>query len=426
MKLSQLFTKTQKTYPKDEQSVSAQLLIRAGYIDKVVAGIYTLLPLGHKVASKIIAVIRNEMESLGGQEVYMPGLVPKENWEKTGRWSDLDVLFKLKGRDEKEYGLGASHEEIISPLAKKFILSYKDLPFSVFQIQNKFRNELRAKSGVLRTREFLMKDLYSFHADEADLDNFYDKATRAYWNIFENLGIKDKTYFVYASGGTFAKYSHEFQTETEAGEDEIYVCKNCRMGLNKEILPSKGGGEFSAKGGPASLWKCPSCGKGEYEIKKAIEVGNIFKLMTKYSEPFDLQFVDKKGESKPVLMGCYGIGIQRLMGAIAEVCHDERGLIWPQSIAPFTVHLIVVKSEKLKVKSDAEEIYNKLQGAGIDVLYDDREDVSAGEKFADADLIGISNRLVISDKTGDKIELKKRSMEEIELVEISDLIKRLV
>ena len=412
MKLSQLFTKTQKTYPKDEQSVSAQLLIRAGYIDKVAAGVYTLLPLGLRVVSKIITVIRNEMEYIGGQEVYMPGLVPKENWEKTGRWSDLDVLFKLKGRDEKEYGLGASHEEIISPLAKKFTLSYKDLPFSVFQIQNKFRNELRAKSGVLRTREFLMKDLYSFHADEVGLDSFYDKATQAYWNIFEHCGIKDKTYFVYASGGTFAKYSHEFQTETEAGEDEIYVCKNCQMGVNKEILK----GEF----------KCLGCGKSEYEIKKAIEVGNIFKLMTKYSEPFDLRFVDKNGENKPVLMGCYGIGIQRLMGAIAEVCNDENGLIWPQSIAPFAVHLIAVKSEKGKVKSDAEEIYNKLQEAGIDVLYDDREDVSAGEKFADADLIGIPNRLVVSDKTGDKIELKKRSEKEVKLVEINELIKQLV
>lgn len=425
MRMSNLFTKTSKSFPKDEQSVSAQLLIKAGYIDKVSAGVYTLLPLGYKVASKIIAVIRNEMESIGGQEIYMPGLVPKENWEKTGRWSDLDVLFKLKGRDEKEYGLGASHEEIISPLAKKFTLSYKDLPFAVFQIQNKFRNELRAKSGVLRTREFLMKDLYSFHADEADLNEFYDKATRSYWNIFENLGIKNKTHFVYASGGTFAKYSHEFQTETEAGEDEIYICKSCQMGINKEILPSKGGGEFSAKGGPGSLWKCPECGKNEYELKKAIEIGNIFKLKTKYSEPFDLRFVNKNGESKPVLMGCYGIGIQRLMGAVAEIHHDEKGLIWPRSIAPFGVYLIRIKNEELRIKVFADEMYSKLQKAGVEVLYDDRDDVSTGEKFADADLLGMPYRVVVSEKTGDKVELKKRDSDRIELIDISEAISKI-
>jgi len=404
MKFSHLFTKTSKSYPKDEQSISSQLLIRAGFIDKVAAGVYTLLPLGFKTVSKIISVIRNEMESIGAQEIYMPGLVPKDNWEKTGRWSDLDVLFKLKGRDEKEYGLGASHEEIVSPLAKKYTLSYKDLPFSTFQIQNKFRNELRAKSGVLRTREFLMKDLYSFHADEADLDEFYEKATQAYWNIFENLGLKDKTYFVYASGGTFAKFSHEFQTATEAGEDEIYVCKSCRTGLNREILEDE--------------YKCPGCGKGEYELKKAIEIGNIFKLKTKYSDPFDLKFIDKDDNSKPVMMGCYGIGIQRLMGAIAEVNHDEEGLIWPQSVAPFDVQLISLGSDE-----KAEKIYKELSQI-CDVLYDDRE-VSAGEKFADCDLIGTHYRVVVSQKTGDKFELKKRSEDKTELMTEEELLKKL-
>ena len=404
MKISHLFTKTSKSFPKDEQSISSQLLIRAGFIDKVAAGVYTLLPLGFKTVSKIISIIRNEMESIGAQEIYMPGLVPKDNWEKTGRWNELDVLFKLKGRDEKEYGLGASHEEIVSPLAKKYTLSYKDLPFSTFQIQNKFRNELRAKSGVLRTREFLMKDLYSFHADEANLDNYYEKATQAYWNIFENLGLKDKTYFVYASGGTFAKYSHEFQTATEAGEDEIYVCKACRTGLNREILE----GEY----------KCPECGKGEYELKKAIEIGNIFKLKTKYSDPFDLKFIDKDDNSKPVMMGCYGIGVQRLMGAIAEVNHDEEGLIWPQAVAPFDVQLISLGSDE-----KTEKIYKELSQI-CDVLYDDRE-VSAGEKFADCDLIGTPYRVVVSQKTGDKFELKKRSEDKTELMTKEELLKKL-
>jgi prolyl-tRNA synthetase len=398
MKLSKTFTKTIKDYPKDEKSASCQLLIRAGYIDKVAAGIYTLLPLGLRVVNNISNIIRDEMVKVDGQEVLMPGLVPKENWVATGRWDGLDVLFKLEAADEKGYGLGASHEEIVSPLAKKFTLSYKDLPFAIFQIQNKFRNEVRAKSGVLRTREFLMKDLYSFHTDEADLDKYYDRVTEAYWNIFNRCGIKSKTYFTFASGGTFAKYSHEFQTETEAGEDEIYVCSKCNMGMNKEILEGN--------------YVCPSCKCTEYELKKAIEVGNIFKLKTKYSEPFDLTFVDSDDSRKIVQMGCYGIGVQRLMGAVAEVSHDENGLIWPENVSPFKYHLIAL-GEKNKEKAD--KFYDELTEKGIEVLYDDR-DLSAGEKFADADLIGITNRLVISDKTGDEIELKERNSKESKLV----------
>lgn len=403
MKISQLFTKTTKDYPKDEHSVSAQLLLRAGYMEKVAAGIYTLLPLGLRVVSKITSIVRSEMEAIDGQEIYMPALVPKENWEKTGRWKGLDVLFKLRGRDEKDYGLGASHEEIVVPLAKKFVYSYKDLPFAAFQIQNKFRDELRSKSGVLRTREFIMKDLYSFHADEKDLDDYYEKVKKAYWNIFEHTGIKDKTHFVFASGGTFSKYSHEFQSETEAGEDEVYICKNCGAGANREIIE----GEF----------KCPECESGEYELKKMIEVGNIFKLKTKYSDPFELKYTDADGSDKPVIMGCYGIGIQRLMGAIAEINHDQNGLVWPERVAPFQYHLIVLGENKQK----ADDVYSKLKLEGLEVIYDDR-DVSAGEKFADADLIGVPYRLVISDKTGDKIELKNRKNEQSELVDLGKIL----
>lgn len=404
MKLSRLFTKTVKDYPKDEQSISAQLLIRAGYIDKVAGGIYTLLPLGLRVVNNISAIIREEMDAIDGQEVLMPGLIPKANLEKTGRFDNFDALFKLKGRDDKEYALGATHEEIVSPLAKKFTLSYKDLPFAVYQIQSKFRNEVRAKSGVLRTREFLMKDLYSFHEDSDDLDNYYDRALEAYWNIFERVGIKDKTYLVYASGGTFAKYSHEFQTETEAGEDEVYVCKKCKTGLNKEILGEK--------------YECPSCKSGDYEIKKTVEVGNIFKLAEKYSGPFDFKYIASDGLEKTVIMGCYGIGIQRLMGTVAEVHHDDRGLIWPENIAPFQYHLIVLGGEN---NQKGNEIYDSLSKKGIRVLYDDR-DLSAGEKFADADLIGIPNRLVISLKTGDKIELKKRGETEEKLIDYAEIL----
>lgn len=403
MKLSKLFTRTTKDYPKDEQSVSAQLLIRAGYIDKVAAGIYTLLPLGLRVVNKISNIIREEMNSVGGQEVLMPGLIPKANLEQTGRFNNFDALFKLKGRDEKDYALGATHEEIVSPLAKKYTLSHRDLPFAIYQIQNKFRNEARAKSGVLRTREFLMKDLYSFHADQEDLDKYYDEVLDSYWRIFEKVGIKDQTYLVYASGGTFAKYSHEFQAKTEAGEDEIYVCRKCSVGTNREIIE----GEY----------ECPQCKSKEYDIVKAVEVGNIFKLGTKYSEPFDLKYVDSSGNEQIIVMGCYGIGIQRLMGTVGELNHDDRGLMWPESVSPFKYHLIVLGEGN---KEKADKIYNEMIEKGIEVLYDDRE-LSAGEKFADADLIGISNRLVVSDKTGDQIELKKRNQEDTTLVEISDL-----
>lgn len=406
MRLSKSFTKTSRDYPKDETSISCQLLLRAGYVDKLAAGLYTLLPMGLKVVNKISQIIREEMEAIGGQEILMPALVPKDNWVATGRWTDLDVLFKLDGADEKQYALGASHEEVVSPLAKKFTLSYRDLPFSIFQIQNKFRNELRAKSGVLRTREFLMKDLYSFHKDEADLDEYYEKATEAYWKIFERVGIKDKTYFVYASGGTFAKYSHEFQTETEAGEDEIYVCRSCFTGANREIVEGD--------------YECPKCKSKDYELKKAIEVGNIFKLKTKFSEPFELEYVDEKDKRQSVIMGCYGIGVQRLMGAVAEVSHDDRGLMWPKSVSPYSVYLVGLGAEK----KDAEEIYEKLKEQGIDVLFDDRE-VSAGEKFADADLMGIPYRAVISPKTDGKIELKRRGDEAVEVLGLEEVIGKL-
>ncbi|PIT97119.1 hypothetical protein COT77_03105 [Candidatus Berkelbacteria bacterium CG10_big_fil_rev_8_21_14_0_10_41_12] len=404
MRYSKIFTRSSKQFPKEEVSISSQLLIKGGFIDKVAAGIYTLLPFGLSVANKISQIIRDEMIKAGGQEVSMPGLIPKENWVATGRWSDLDVLFKTSGQDKKEYALGASHEEIVSPLAKKFTFSYKDLPFAIFQIQNKFRNELRAKSGILRTREFLMKDLYSFHADEADLDKYYDQMIDHYWRIFERVGIKDKTYLVYASGGTFSKFSHEFQTTTEAGEDEIYVCKKCSAGLNKEILQE--------------AFKCPCCESVDYEVKKVIEVGNIFKIKTKYSEPFSLDFVDKDDKRQPVIMGCYGIGIQRLMGAVVEVSHDEKGIVWPQSIAPFKVYLIATPENK----DEAEKLYKELIDKDIEVLYDDRE-VGIGEKFTDADLIGSPYRIVMSPRNNGKIELKRRSQQEPKILEKEELLK---
>lgn len=408
---SKLFTKTVKESPKDEMSFNAQILIRAGFIDKLSAGIYSFLPLGLRVYNKVCNVIREEIDAIGGQEILMPALSPKENWEKTGRWDSLDVLFRVAGADEKEYALGATHEEIVSPLARKFIFSYKDLPLYAYQIQTKFRNELRAKAGLMRGREFQMKDLYSFNASQEDLDKFYELVKQAYFKIFTRLGLGEITYLTYASGGSFSKYSHEFQTVCEAGEDLIYICDNCRVAINKEII-----GEQTA---------CPICGRKDFRQEKAVEVGNIFKLGTKYTAPFDVKYTDNQGETKDVIMGCYGIGPSRVVGTVVQVSHDERGIIWPEEIAPFRVHLIGIfgKNGGEDVRKKGLETYERLRQFGVDVLYDDRQDVSAGAKFADADLIGCPWRLVISEKTlaEDSVEVKERKGGNERLVKLNVL-----
>jgi prolyl-tRNA synthetase len=320
-------------------------------------------------------------------------------------------LYKLKDSSDREFALGGTHEEIITPLVKKFINSYKDLPIYIYQFQDKFRMELRAKSGLLRGREFLMKDLYSFHLNEKDLDEYYDKVTQSYKKIFSRAGIGGKTILTFASGGTFSKSSHEFQTISEAGEDIIYVCEKCKVAINKEIIND--------------VKTCPQCGGNDFRESKAIEVGNIFKLKDKYSEPFELFVVAENGEKKTVLMGCYGIGLSRLMGTIVEINHDEKGIIWPESVAPFKVHLLVLGSQST-VMSEAEKIYEELTVKGIEVLYDDR-DVSPGEKFADADLIGIPHRLVVSEKSlaAGGIEVKKRNDKEEKIIGVKEFIKEL-
>lgn len=409
MKRSQFYLKTYSEAPKDEVSVNAKLLVRGGFVEKLSAGVYSILPLGWRVLNKIENIIREEMVAAGGNELFMPSLHPKENWEKTGRWKTLEDLYKLKEGD-KEFALGPTHEEIISPLVKKYVSSYRDLPVYLFQFQNKFRKELRAKSGVLRGREFIMKDFYSFHSSEEDLDEYYEKFKKVYAKVFERLGIGEKTYLTYASGGSFSKYSHEFQTLTEAGEDIIYLCKKCRIAVNKEIIKDLKN-------------QCPECGSKDLIQKKAVEVGNIFKLKTKYSQPFDLSFVDQHGRKQIVIMGCYGIGLQRAMGTIVEVLNDDKGIIWPVQVAPFQVILIGINKE---VSKECDKIYKELLAKGIEVLYDDR-DVSAGEKFADADLIGIPTRIVVSPKTLEvkSVEIKNRAENEAKLVKTADLLKHI-
>jgi prolyl-tRNA synthetase len=396
MRQSQLFTKTRKDVSQQEVSINAQLLERAGYISKLMAGVYTYLPLGFRVLTKIETIVRTTMNELGAQELLMPSLHPKEPWVTTGRWDSVDVLYKLKAGD-RDLALGPTHEEIVTPLVGSYLTSYKDLPKAVYQIQTKFRNEARPKSGLLRGREFRMKDLYSFHATESDLNAYYDVVTAAYKEIFARCGLGAITYFTYAAGGTFSKYSHEFQTATPSGEDTIFVCTPCHIAINQEIIKEQP--------------NCPECGSSSLEEKKAIEVGNIFKLMTKFSEPFKVVYRDANDTEQPIYMGCYGLGTTRLVGTIVEAFHDDKGIVWPASIAPYTIHLLSL-AKSPSAQAQADSLYEDLQKNGYDVLYDER-DMRPGQKFADADLIGLPVRLVVSDKTSEQnvIEVKLRTEE---------------
>lgn len=410
MRLSKLFTKTLREAPKDEESINAKLLVRGGFIFKNSAGVYTFFSLGWRVIEKILKIVEEEMNAIGGEKIFMPALVEKEYWIATGRW-DVDIGFEVRGKKEKDsnFTLGWSHEDILSFMASKFISSYKDLPKAVYQFQTKFRNEPRAKSGLLRGREFLMKDLYSFHVSEKDLFRYYEEVKEAYFKIFERCGLK--TIYTLAGGGAFTiSNTHEFQVLSDVGEDTIFICSKCEYAENSEISELKDGD------------KCSKCG-GKVQEKKSIEVGNIFPLGTKYSEVFDLNFTAEDGEKHPVVMGSYGIGISRLMGSIVEIHNDEKGIIWPESVAPFKVHLIVLNGRN----KEADKIHDDLQKAEIEVLYDDREDQSPGEKFADADLIGCPFRVIVSEKTSEKdsVEVKKRTEDKSILVNLNKLSSQL-
>ncbi len=412
MRLSQLFTKTIRDVSEDEVSKNARLLIRAGYINKLTAGVYTYLPLGLRVLNKVMRIVREEINGIGGQEVLMPALQPKQLWEQTQRWDNFDALFKVQSRwGAWEYGLGPTHEEVVVPLVKQFVQSYRHLPVSVYQIQTKFRDEARAKSGILRGREFIMKDLYSFHADEEDRANYYEKCIAAYNNIFQRAGFKDilKTE---ASGGSFStKFSHEFQAVCDAGEDVVVFCAACKWAQNVEITQKKAGEA------------CPN-GDGTLQEAKTIEVGNIFDLGVKFSEAFDVKYKDKNGESKPVIIGCYGIGISRMVGTLVEQHGDEKGLVWPASVAPYAAHIVPL-GKKEEVKARAETLYHALSKAGVEAIIDDRE-ASNGEKLSDADLLGMPVRLIVSEKTGEKVEWKNRAAGEAVLLTHEEALTRLI
>lgn len=415
MRVTELFTKTRKEAPADEVSKNAQLLIKAGFIHKEMAGVYAYLPLGLRVVENIKAIVREEMNKVHGQELLMTNLQSKAVWEKTTRWDEsiVDVWFKTKLQDDTEVGLAWSHEEPIMEMIKQYVTSYKELPVSVYQFQTKLRNEPRAKSGIMRGREFVMKDMYSLHTSSEDLDKYYDEVKQAYSRIFDRLGIGEDTYITFAGGGAFTKFSHEFQTICDAGEDVLYIHRGKNIAVNEEVL-EEAIKEFDIN-------------KDELEKVKSAEVGNIFNFGTDKSEQMDITYAAQDGSRQPFYLASYGLGITRVMGVIAEKLSDDKGLIWPTNIAPFQVYLARL-GDKPEVVKAADDLYHQLQETNIEVLYDDR-DARPGEKFADAELIGIPYRVVISEKTvaEGKVELKARTDQDSTLVtteEILEIIKK--
>jgi prolyl-tRNA synthetase len=406
MKRSKSLIKTYKETPADSDSINASLLARGGFVEKHMAGAYALLPLGFSVYSKIENIIRDEMNKVEGQELLMNVLQPRELWEETGRWSKMsEVMYQFKDSRNKEIGLGATHEEQIIGIVRHHISSYKDLPISLYQIQTKFRNEPRAKSGLLRGREFIMKDMYSFHIDEADFEKYYQEVIKAYFRAFSRCGIETK--LVEASGGVFSEFSHEFQALATSGEDTIFYCNKCDFAQNREIAKVSEGD------------KCPKC-DGKIVMANSIEVGNIFPLSNKYSSQMNAKVLNSEGKEVAMIMGCYGIGLTRLLGTAVELFHDDYGIIWPKNIAPFSVNLI-----SLNKNEETEKIYKELLDAGIEVLYDDREEITAGEKFADADLIGCPITIVVSERSfkSGGVEIANRKKTEKKIIKIDEVVK---
>lgn len=415
MRQSKLFTKTRKEAPADEVAKNAELLIRAGFIHKEMAGVYSFLPLGLRVVNKIENIIREEMNQIGGAEMRTSVLQNKEVWEKTNRWDDeiVDNWFKTDLKNGGQVGLSFTNEEAYSNIMKQYVSSYKDLPIYPYDFKSIFRNETRSKSGIMRGREFYWKALYSFSKDEAEHVVFYEKIKSAYQNIFKRAGIGHLTYVTFASGGTFSKFSHEFQTITSVGEDTVYLDENSGIAINKEVFNDEVIAELGLN-------------KETLVEQRAVEVGNIFSLGTKFSAPFDLKYTDEKGEEKLVIMGSYGIGLGRLMGIIVEVLSDDKGIIWPESVAPFKVHLLALGEDEA-VQQEANKVYETLLQNKIEVLFDDRAGLSAGEKFADSDLLGMPVRVVVSARSMKEngVEVKKRTEEKGTVVSVDELLNSL-
>lgn len=418
MRQSKLFTKARKEAPADEVARNAQLLIRAGYVHKEMAGVYSYLPLGLRVLAKVETIIRSEMDAIGGQEIRMATLHPSEPWKQTGGWDAIDVLFKIQSRTEKEYALGQSEEEVVTPIARDYIESYKDLPVAIYQIGQKYRDELRAKSGVMRGREFGMKDMYSFHETQEDFEQFYEEVKAAYIRAYICCGLEVKV--TEASGGSFSeKISYEFMALTDAGEDDIVYCEHCNFCANVEVSEGRAGGT------------CPKCSEGVLEAARASEVGNVFDLGQRYPKAFDFTYKNKEGNNQYPIMGCYGFGTSRLVGVIVERMSDEKGLVWPASVAPFSIHLVSLGRAGLpaqagdEVSTAADALYDELVAAGVEVLYDDR-DVSAGAKFAESDLLGIPVRVVVGKDatTTGQFEVVDRATGAVERLSRTELMKR--
>lgn len=419
MRVSLLFTKTVKDENKEDLSRNAQLLTKAGYINQLMAGVYSFLPLGLRVLNNVENIIREEMNKIGGQEVLMPALQPREIWDTTGRWDKIDVLFKLKGKGDRDLALGPTHEEVVTPLVTSFIHSYRDVPKAVYQIQTKFRNEPRAKSGLLRGREFRMKDMYSFHDKQSCLDSFYDQVINSYQSIYKRCGIGDITLLTYASGGIFSKYSHEFQTITPYGEDTVYRVPNTNIAINKEIIDDK-------EALREIITDYKDGDENQLEELRAIEVGNIFKLGSRFTNAFEASLTAEDGNLKDIVMGCYGIGPSRIIGTIVECLSDDKGLIWPEEIAPFKIHLVSLLHQPEDI-GKADAVYQAFLDKGIEVLYDDRSDVRPGEKLADADLMGMPYRVIISKATlaQNALEIKKRGDAEPVILSLEDIVSKL-
>ncbi len=413
MRYSTYFPKTQKQDPSQAEAINHKYLVRAGFIDQLMSGSWTLLPLGLRVVQKINDIIREELNKTEALEMQMPLLHPKEIWARSGRWDEPkvdEIMYKLKDKNDREYCLSFTHEEIVMDLMGKHNLSYKDFPIKVYQFSTKFRNELRAKSGIMRGREFMMKDLYSAHISEEDMLKYYEEVKNSYVKIFKKIGFD--IHVVEAAGGVFTdRHTHEFQVFNSAGEDTVYYCVDCEFAQNEEIFEGKEGE------------KCVRCGKGIIKAVKSTEVGNIFPLGTKYSTTMKVFSKDEKSKDQPIWFASYGIGPTRVMGTLVEIFHDDKGMIWPISVAPYQVHLVGLDLMDPKIKKEAEKVYTSLQNEGVEVLFDDREDVQAGGKFADADLIGVPFRVVISKKTGEKLEVKRRAERETKFLNLEELLK---